>query len=538
MHCNVLYISNEATMGGAAQSLLNMIKILKENNITPFVIIPSHGIIEEKLRELSITYYVVPFSNGYGKIAVNFAQKEDKNFKDNYFAALQLQEIIKREKINLVHINSSVSNVGAFAALMAGIPYVWHFREFLEEDFDCEFWDKELKVQLMQHADSIITISKAVSASYKRKYGIDSVCIYDGLDIVNYKNDLSTFSDMNEKQKFIITGAITPNKGQLDAVKAIKLLVGEGTTNIHLDLIGHGPERFRWFLKQYIHNNELDKYITVIPFQNDLSEYRKQCHYALTTSKMEALGRCTIEAMLAGNIVIGADTGGTKEIIGEDETKGYLYKQGDYIDLAAVMKRIMAENLDKKRICRQNAQTYAEETFALEKYSDAICTLYKDILDHDSKNQKPGSEEFLNNLRVRYNNVVTEVDTDLSFQNSYTNVLEKWSKLTKQGISVCDRLKERKYTKMAIYGMGNLGCKLYEEIVSSGLEVPYVIDRNAEFIEDLVTVKSPDEELDGVDVIIVAVSKEEQEIVKRYKEKFDGHVIGISKLISSVKSEE
>lgn len=34
---------------------------------------------------------------------------------------------------------------------------------------------------------------------------------------------------------------------------------------------------------------------------------------------MEALGRSTIEAMLAGNIVIGADTGGTKELIGLEE---------------------------------------------------------------------------------------------------------------------------------------------------------------------------------------------------------------------------
>ena len=37
--------------------------------------------------------------------------------------------------------------------------------------------------------------------------------------------------------------------------------------------------------------------------------FRKKVSYSITGSKMEALGRSTIEAMLAGNIVIGADTG-------------------------------------------------------------------------------------------------------------------------------------------------------------------------------------------------------------------------------------
>ena len=51
-------------------------------------------------------------------------------------------KLYKKENISLIHINSSVSNVGAFADLMTGIPYAWRLREMLEEHFDCEFWDK------------------------------------------------------------------------------------------------------------------------------------------------------------------------------------------------------------------------------------------------------------------------------------------------------------------------------------------------------------------------------------------------------------
>ena len=57
---------------------------------------------------------------------------------------------------------------------------------------------------------------------------------------------------------------------------------------------------------------------------------------------MEALGRVTLEAMLAVNMVIGTYTGGTLELIGENQERGYLYKQGNYRDLAKVMKELMS----------------------------------------------------------------------------------------------------------------------------------------------------------------------------------------------------
>ena len=57
---NVLYIVNESEAGGAAQSLLDMLTVGRKR-ICAVVIIPSEGSIEERLQQMNIDYYVVPF---------------------------------------------------------------------------------------------------------------------------------------------------------------------------------------------------------------------------------------------------------------------------------------------------------------------------------------------------------------------------------------------------------------------------------------------------------------------------------------------
>lgn len=519
MSYNILYIANESALGGAALSLLDMLKAIKDRPINSIVVIPSTGIIEERLKELAVPYYVVPFSRGYGKIGAATQEDEDRNFTDNYRAACQLQDIIKNEKIDLIHINSSVTNVGAFAALMAGIPYIWHFREFLEEDFGCEFWDKHLKKELIKRAASIVTISKIVQDSYKKKYEVKSTCIYDGLDIEKYKRDLSDIDLDKKKHRFIITGNITDNKGQIDAVRAMKLLREKHVDNIELLLVGSGEGHLMWLLEHYIRKYELENYITIIPFQKDLSELRNHCGYSLTTSKFEALGRCTIEAMLAGHIVIGADTAGTKEIVGTDEKRGYLYRQGDYRDLAEVMKRVIYEDKSQKDLCRQNAQQYAENVFSNEIYSQQIVSLYEKLLCDEK--EKYTDSQFLNDLEKRYRNLAISTDNALE-KKSVTNlrsqsIRNNWNMLVQRRKNIGVFLLESGYESVAIYGMGNFGQKLYDELQEYGIRVPYVIDKRPGYFSEVVKVLSPSEPIDGIDLLVVAVANEEDEIADKYR---------------------
>ena len=80
----------------------------------------------------------------------------------------------------------------------------------------------------------------------------------------------------------------------------------------------------------------LKEEVTFLPYVNNLTELRENSDFALVCSRMEALGRVAIEAMLAGLPVIGADTGGTKELIGENRGKGLSLSAGETGEPCAV----------------------------------------------------------------------------------------------------------------------------------------------------------------------------------------------------------
>jgi len=244
----VMYIINESALGGAAQSFLDMLTALK-NKVNPVVIIPSDGMIEECLQQMQIAYYIIPFETDYRPIGLHSKQESTAILLKSYHAALQIREIIKREKVQLVHTNSSVSNAGAIAAIMERIPHIWHIREFLEEDFDSEFVDKELKKELFDCADGIISISECIQAAYKQKYNVDSRCIYDG---VNSERFLESGLSDRVGNHFLLAGNLIPSKGQMEAVKAVNRLVKQGI-EVHLYIAGTADnDLYRWLLKKYV----------------------------------------------------------------------------------------------------------------------------------------------------------------------------------------------------------------------------------------------------------------------------------------------
>ena len=51
----VMYVINESGLGGAEQSLLDMLTAIG-SRVSPVVIIPSGGMIEERLRQMAVTY--------------------------------------------------------------------------------------------------------------------------------------------------------------------------------------------------------------------------------------------------------------------------------------------------------------------------------------------------------------------------------------------------------------------------------------------------------------------------------------------------
>lgn len=529
---NVLYIWNDSTLGGATQSLLDALSEMKEV-VNPIIIMREDVMFADKFIELGVRYYKINFSVDYDEIGKQSEIEREFEKRKSYNAAYQLIPLIKEEKIDLVHINSSTSYFGAIAAIMTDIPYVWHIREILDEHYGCEFVNAKLVSNLLRNADKIIAISDYVRQKYQEKYNVDTVKIYNGLDIKKYKNDLK--EKIHFKNVFLIAGNITPEKRQWDAVRATEILINSGYTDVILTIAGNGTKGYIWALKKYISKSNLAKNIHVVPFQKDLDELRRTASYVIACSQNEALGRGTVEAMLAGNLVIGARSGATTELIGEEEERGLLYELGNYNELANKMLRMMQYPETIKNKILANAQAYVEKHFNSKHYCKKILKLYNEVIDVYS----PRKENiFENGFEFQYrtiqndNNIISKI-TEPEKAIFAFKLAVSWLEVKQRGISLCDYFKNNHIHSVAIYGMADLGRLLYDELEQGNVQIKYLIDKNPNGMDKILNFTVLNNDRLDVDAIVVTVASTEKQLVKELQSKGRWKVIGLSDIINA-----
>ena len=88
------------------------------------------------------------------------------------------------------------------------------------------------------------------------------------------------------------------------------------------------------------------------------------------------------------------------------------------------------------------------------------------------------------------------------FKNYY-NLLNQWLLLKNENKGLSDYFIKNNYKKIAIYGMGELGSRLVEELKDSDIVIKYAIDKNAGGAYSEIEVRSMDDVLDNVDAVIV-----------------------------------
>lgn len=532
----VLYVLDDTSLFGAAQSFLDLIMRIKER-VVPVIIIRNKSELEKRFEEEGISYYIVKFGTNHFSSANVKEDTEIADFIDNYDAAKQVAYIIEKENVQLVHINSSVNNVGALAALMKNIPYVWHIRELIDEHYDCVFLNWSLKKALFDRADCLISISEYVKERYKDKYALESYRLYDGHNEDRYVCAIDKNKVINNI--FLIAGAISPQKGQLNAIQAIQF-VKTKYKEIQLIIAGSGPELYIWALRKYIHIHNLEDNVIFAGFQKDLSVLRAKAGYALTCSKSEALGRVTVEAMFAGNFVIGARSGATTEILGENESRGLLYEFGNYKELADTMIRAIEMSYEQKMKIIMDAQEYVMSSFAINNYLNQLVELYR---EKTLKFSKEKDTLFLKNLEDRRKQLYqknTEKPNTVSLESFYKaqkafQLSVEWLKILQSGRKLEAYFIHFKIHTIAIYGMADLGRCLYDELENSTIVVKYIVDRNPGIIGSVLNFTALEKEQIFVDMIVVTVAAAEQYIVKEIQDKGYNNVVGLSEIIDFLK---
>lgn len=382
----ILFISHERKLGGASRSLIAMAEQLQSMGHKVYVVVLLKNCpFAQTLKEKGIETIPIFFGWWMCPNYWNFILKS--GFRILYWlefiAVKYVTGIVEKYQIDVIHSNSSTVDLGAKVARATNRKHVWHFREFGLEDFQLEYMKgREKSIQFIEdHTDGIIFISKKLRDSYKDLRCNNKIrTIYNGVakDYLQKKEFLP-----KAKVVFLISGTIVENKNQILAVKAVKLLKEKGRKNFVLQIAGtstslKASQIYEEEIKEFIYKNSLQDCVSMLGYQNNMKDVRKNADIEIVASRSEAFGRVSVEAMMSSMPVIASMAGANPELI-MDGKNGYLFESDSEEALAMTMDKFLQCPEDIK-IMGDNAYYFAKERFTAEQNAKAIEAFYNDLM--------------------------------------------------------------------------------------------------------------------------------------------------------------
>lgn len=376
----IAFFTHYALLYGANRSLLNLIDGLKHYGIEPFVISPAKGDLTEALCKRGVPVAVMPLKMWMA--TTRSWRSVAKCLYQNVQQLLPLARQLQAWNIDVVYTNSLAIPMGAMISKLLRCPHVWHLREFGDLDYGLQFdWGKRISHRVIETADAVITVSRAIKNHFFRQDNFDHVhIIYNGVaskaqfDLLYDKANNSSFS--SSRYTFTIVGGVLPSKGQDIAIKALAQL-SQKIPQVRLIIAGSGEETYVRSCRELASHLGVANQVEFWGYIDDPFKAFLAADATLVCSAYEAFGRVTVESMAACRPVIGLDRAGTSELI-MHERNGLLY-QGGPTALARCMERVAtnptwAQNLGK------NGWREARARYSVEVYSQQVFDVLQSIL--------------------------------------------------------------------------------------------------------------------------------------------------------------
>lgn len=142
-----------------------------------------------------------------------------------------------------------------------------------------------------------------------------------------------------------------------------------------------------------------------------------------------------------------------------------------------------------------------------------------------------GNELFLYDLHEKSKTSFLDERPKPNKYSVMTKLLNQWIYNKQKNFSISKYLEAKGMRQIAIYGMGDVGQRLYDELENSAVEVRYAIDRRAKQIASTVSIIDVDGIYEIVDAVIVTSVFDFEEIKQILTVKVDCPVVSLEEII-------
>lgn len=370
--------------GGAGRSLLSLVEHTRGIEFTAFV--PKEDAMSTQLADRGVNVEIVPFRNCFvhGPNALTKAVRSMKSIALNRRAVRVIARGLADRRIDLVHSNSLMVDVGFDAARRAGVPHLWHIREIMSDQHGQPILGRNRFRTKVLRSDGCVAVSATAAGALWPKGAEGSRIrdvIYNGVfssqEIACIEGArLSAEPSADIGPKICIIGGVQPAKGQDIAISAVALLRRSGIP-AELEIAGGG--NLEW-ARSVCEAEGVSDSVRFLGRVGNPWEVLGASHMCLICSEAEAMGRVAAEALVSGTPVVATHGGATDELL-DHGARGSLVNR-DAGDVAAVIERIWVDYVAAKAKAEAMV-TWAREVFSVEAYTMRLCEVYSRLAGRD-----------------------------------------------------------------------------------------------------------------------------------------------------------
>ncbi|MCX7956580.1 MAG: glycosyltransferase family 4 protein [Endomicrobia bacterium] len=309
-------------------------------------------------------------------------------YKDNILGYLELFFKLRKFLPDILHIHTGKDYfLGIIFGILIKAKVVIHRRILSEVSFLTSLLIKLTKTKIIANSKVV----KEVLVNKNKFFSKDIEVIYNSIPKSRLEVDVKKLEELkkiykNKNNKIILSvGNFYLTKGFRDLVEIIRIL-DQKLKNFLVLIIGDGPDRLK--IEELIKKYKLETKIKILGQRIDVIEFFHLADCFVLFSYEEAFGVVFLEAIGCGKPVVGYDSCGVAEIVGNRDI-GFVVPLRDF-NLAAEKIFILLTNFELNMKYSKNAKEYFNKKFNYDIMIEKIENIYSNLLGGNDGNKEKG----------------------------------------------------------------------------------------------------------------------------------------------------
>lgn len=387
----VLHILN-AVSGGSAYSTLELIGELKKQGVESYLVCEKNGTQarrDEIKKMLGGKVLFIPLYRANDKIRTALWKRPILDmklsldtFRGHKFQA-QLAQIIRDEKIDIIHTATAVNPEGGILAQKTGLPHVWHIRELVGDDKHYQFGNHAKWVKSIEKQSAMIVANSNVTYDCVAPYMLNKqkICtIPNAIDV--HKFIPKKHHNLTDKK--MVVGMVASLDARWKNHTLFLKIAGQlkDLPNVEFRIYGKIPPASDAY---WLELNALKKNLGLSDQQFKFmghgtkpEVFWQEIDIMVHPNRFESFGRVFVEAMASAIPVIGLNKGGALQMV-RDGYNGFLVSENDIAYICDKIKLLIESSALRQQLGNAG-RVSVEQDYDMPILGKRVRQLYEQIL--------------------------------------------------------------------------------------------------------------------------------------------------------------